>query len=120
MIKRVVIAGSRNYNDYVEAKKYIDFCISSIRKEHTIIILSGGCRGADLLGESYAKENGMKIERFPANWNKYGKSAGVIRNRQMAVTCDYVICFWDGASRGTKSMIELALKLKKRIKVKQI
>ncbi len=120
MVKRVVIAGCRDFHDYTEAKKYIDFCISSIRKTYTIIILSGGCRGADLLGERYAKENGMQIERFPAEWNKYGKSAGIIRNRQMAASCDYVICFWDGQSRGTKSMINLALEMNKPIKIKQI
>ena len=60
MIKRIVIAGSRDYNNYDEAKNYIDFCISRIRKNYDIIIVSGGCRGADMLGERYAKENGFK------------------------------------------------------------
>lgn len=120
MIKRVVIAGCRDYSNYEEAKPYIDFCLSNIRKENNIIILSGHANGADLIGEMYAKENGFKVEIYPANWNKYGRSAGPIRNRQMAEVCDYVICFWDGKSRGTKSMIEFAREFNKPIRIKKI
>lgn len=72
------------------------------------------------MGEKYAKENGFKIEYFPAEWNKYGESAGPKRNFEMAKSCDYVICFWDGNSNGTKYMIEFAKKLNKPIKVKRI
>ena len=120
MIKRIVIAGCRDFNDYKEAKEYIDFCISNIRKGNEIIIVSGGASGADALGERYAKENGFKIERYPAEWEKYGRSAGPKRNEIMAKICDYVICFWDGKSRGTKSMIEYAKKYGKPIRIKQI
>lgn len=59
MIKRIVIAGCRDYTNYDEAKEYIDFCLSNIRKENKIIIISGGAKGADALGERYAKENGF-------------------------------------------------------------
>ena len=120
MIKRVVIAGCRDYNNYDEAKPYIDFCLSNIRKENNIIIVSGGASGADALGQRYAKENGFTIERYPAEWHKYGKSAGPKRNDKMAKICDYVICFWDGKSRGTKSMINYARKYGKPIKIKTI
>lgn len=120
MIKRIVIAGSRDYNNYDEAKSYIDFCISRIRKNYDIIIVSGGCRGADIIGERYAEENGFEIERYPALWEKYGKSAGPKHNEIMAEVCDYAICFWDGKSRGTKSMIEYAKKIGKPIKIKYI
>lgn len=120
MIKRVVIAGCRSYNNYREAKEYIDFCISNIRKENRIVILSGCASGADALGERYAKENGFKAEKYPADWKKYGRSAGPRRNKQMAEISDYVICFWDGKSSGTKSMIEYALLYKKPLKIKKI
>ncbi len=120
MIKRIVIVGSRDYNNYDEAKSYIDFFISRIRKNYDIIIVSGGCRRADIIGERYAKENGFKIERYPALWGKYSKSAGPRRNRQMAEISDYIICFWDGKSSGTKSMIEYAKKIGKPIKIKYI
>ena len=120
MIKRVVIAGCRNYNNYDEAKEYIDFCLSNIRKENDIIIVSGCASGADKIGERYAKENGFKVEQYPADWEKYGKSAGPRRNRQMAEVADYVICFWDGQSRGTRSMIEYTKICNKPIKIKII
>ena len=120
MVKRVVIAGCRDYNDYKEAKEYIDFCLSNIRKENEIVIVSGCATGADALGERYAKENGFKVEKYPADWATYGKSAGPRRNKQMAAISDYVICFWDGKSRGTKSLIDFAKELEKPVRIKKI
>ena len=120
MIKRVVIAGCRHYEDYENAKAYIEMCIKDIKEEHTLIFLSGGCRGADMLGERYAAENGFHIERYEAEWGKYGKSAGPKRNLQMAKAGDYIICFWDGKSRGTASMIGYAKELNKPLRVKRI
>lgn len=120
MIKRIVVAGCRDYNDYNDAKEYIDMCIREIRKRHTLVFLSGGCRGADMLGERYARENGFEIEKYYADWQRYGKSAGPKRNLKLAKACDYVICFWDGKSRGTASMISCAKKLQKPIKIKMI
>ncbi len=118
--KRIVIAGSRNYNNYNEAKAYIDFCISNIRNEYNIIVISGGAKGADTLGERYANENGFTIERYLPDWRQHGKKAGPIRNREMAEVADYVICFWDGRSRGTKSMIEYSKQLNKPLKIKKV
>ncbi|MBE6562618.1 MAG: DUF2493 domain-containing protein [Ruminococcaceae bacterium] len=120
MIKKVVIAGCRYYNDYEEAKAYIDSYLSDIVKEHTVVIVSGGASGADLIGERYALEHGLAIERYPADWKKYGRSAGPIRNQQMAKVCDFVICFWDGQSRGTRSMIDCAKKMGKDVYIKKI
>lgn len=120
MIKRIVVAGCRNYNNYNEAKAYIDFCISEIKEKYTLIFVSGGCRGADSIGERYAKENGYEIERYPAEWQKYGKAAGPKRNEQMARAADYIICFWDGKSKGTASMINYAKRYNKPIKIKRI
>lgn len=120
MIRRIVIARSRNYNNYEEAKRYIDFCISDIKKQYTLVFMSGGCYGTDKIGEKYAFERGYKIERYPAKWEEYGKGAGPRRNRIMAEKCDYVICFWDGESKGTKSMIEYAKIFGKPLKIKII
>lgn len=75
---------------------------------------------ANSIGERYAKDNGFRVEKHPADWEKYGRAAGPIRNREMAEISDYVICFWDGKSRGTKSMIDYAKKLNKSIKIKII
>ena len=98
----------------------IDFCLSNIRDENNIVILSGCASGADAIGERYAKENGFKVEKYPADWETYGRSAGPKRNKQMAEVCDYVICFWDEKSKGTKSMINYAIKYKKPLMVKKI
>ncbi|MEE1198209.1 MAG: DUF2493 domain-containing protein [Acutalibacteraceae bacterium] len=120
MIKRIVIAGCRDYNNYDEAKLYIDFCLSDIKKEYDIIIVSGCASGADAIGERYAKENGFEVEKCPADWRKYGRSAGPRRNEQMARISDIIICFWDEKSKGTKSMIYYAKKHNKPLKIKKI
>ena len=120
MVKRVVIAGCRDYNNYDEAKAYIYFCLSNIRKENNIVIVSGCASGADAIGERYAKENGFKVEKYPADWKTYGRSAGPRRNKQMAEVSDYVICFWDEKSRGTKSMLDFAREYNKPIRIKKI
>ena len=120
MIKRVVIAGCRDYNNYDKAKAYIDCCLCDIIEDNEIVIVSGGACGADALGERYAKEKGFKLEKYPADWKKYGRSAGPKRNEQMAKICDCVICFWDGKSRGTRSMIEYAKKYGKPVRIKNI
>ncbi len=120
MLKRILIAGGRDYNNYPEAQEFIDSCLGELKNEYEIIIVSGCCRGADKLGERYAAEHGYKTERFPADWDTYGKSAGPIRNREMAKVSDIVICFWNGTSRGTKSMIEFAKKLGKKVYIKSI
>lgn len=120
MTKKIVVSGCRDYNNYEEAKRYIGVCISRIKLEYNLIFVSGVCRGADLLGERYAEENGYLIERYPAEWNKFGKKAGHLRNQKMAQTGDFFICFWDGKSAGTKSMIDLINALKKPIRIIKI
>lgn len=77
MIKRIIIAGSRNYNDYEEASAFIDSCLVEIRKKYTIIIISGGSRGADAIGEQYAIANGFNIEKYPADWKRYAEARGL-------------------------------------------
>ncbi len=118
--RRVVVAGCRDYSNYEEASAFIDACLQELKEEYEIIIVSGGAVGADALGERYAAENGLKLERHPADWKTYGRSAGPIRNRQMAELCDYAVCFWDGESRGTKSMIDSAKKCGKTVFIKEI
>lgn len=120
MIKRVAVAGCRKYENYEEAKEYIDFCIREIRKKYTLIFVSGGCRGADALGERYAAENGFKTEIYQAKWEKYGRAAGPERNKKIAEISDYIICFWDGQSKGTKSLLRFAEKAGKPVKIKLI
>lgn len=120
MKKYLLVAGCRNFYDYDTAKKFIDACVANIRKEYKIVIVSGGAAGADALGERYAEEHGFAIKKYLPNWEKYGRSAGPRRNREMVERADYVICFWDGKSRGTKSTIDFATEANKPLRVKHI
>lgn len=102
---KVIVAGGREFNDYELLKSKLDFYLS---KRSDVEIVSGTCSGADTLGERYADEKGLPVKRFPADWNKYGKSAGYKRNVQMAEYADACIVFWNGTSRGSKLMIDIA------------
>ena len=79
---KVIIAGSRDFYDYNMLKQFCDKVLCNIKN---IEIVSGTAGGTDRLGERYAKENGYKLTKFPADWNKYGKPAGYIRNEQMGL-----------------------------------
>lgn len=72
------------------------------------VVLSGGARGIDKMGEDWAVQHGLPIDIYPALWNKHGKAAGPIRNARMAENADALVAFWDGESRGTRNMIEEA------------
>lgn len=105
---KVIIAGGRYFDNYELLKQKADFFLSNKRTTHEVVIVSGHATGADSLGERYAAERGYKVELFPADWNAYGKSAGIRRNKQMAEIANALIAFWDGQSRGTKNMIDEA------------
>ncbi len=111
---KVIVAGSRTFNDYDLVERTMDDLFGS----NEIEIISGGANGADKLGERYAKENGLKLYIFPADWNKYGKQAGAIRNKEMAEIGTHLVAFWDGKSKGTKMMIDIAGK--KGLKIETI
>ena len=87
----------------------IDGAIEEIDWQITEIV-SGGAKGVDKLGEDWAEANYMSLKIFPANWYKYGKSAGYKRNEEMAEYADALIAIWDGKSKGTKHMIDIAKK----------
>lgn len=75
-----------------------------------MIVISGAAPGADTLGSDWAVVNWTGLEEYPADWNTHGKKAGIIRNQEMAEKADVLVAFWDGESRGTKHMIDTALK----------
>lgn len=107
---KVIIAGSRSINSYDTINQAI---VSSKFDIDTVI--SGTARGVDTLGEQWASFNDRHVERFPADWSKYGKSAGYKRNEQMASVADALIAVWDGKSKGTKHMIDIMNKLGKKV-----
>lgn len=109
---RIIVAGGRDFNDVGLLSKSLDKLLTGLNDD--IQIISGAARGADSLGEEYAVKNGYQVAVFPADWNRHGKRAGYLRNMQMAQyairdACKgMLVAFWDGESRGTKHMIELA------------
>lgn len=105
---RVIIAGTRYFNDYELLRTSCNNLLSVKQRTHSVVIISGTARGADQMGERYARERGFQLRRFPAAWEQYGKSAGHIRNAKMADNADALIAFWDGESKGTKNMIDNA------------
>ena len=107
---KVIVAGSREFYDYSLLKDFLDNCFTLRRNCSEIV--SGTARGADKFGERYAQEHNLAIKRFPADWEKYGKAAGHIRNRQMAEYADACVVFWDGQSKGSANMVKVALELK--------
>ena len=111
---KVIIAGSRNFNDYNSLKNKLDIILKN-QKEVTIV--SGTARGADRLGERYAEENHHKLEKYPAMWDIYGKKAGYIRNEEVAKFSDACVVFWDGKSKGTKHMIDIAKNFKLNLRI---
>ena len=116
---KITIGGCRDYNDYNEFKKFVDDYIKQLNTDE-IIIISGHCSGVDMMAERYAEEKGLKTEIFPADWKRYGKAAGPVRNKTMVDNCDRVIAFWDNKSRGTASLIKYAEKMGKEIVIKII
>lgn len=105
---RVIIAGGRDFSDYELLKEKCDDFLKDKFLTYQVIVVSGMAKGADALGVCYAEERGLTVEPHPANWKVNGRSAGYIRNAEMAECADALIAFWDGQSRGTNHMITMA------------
>ena len=111
---RIIVAGSRDFDDYsllkLTLKEYINGL--DIADLSQVVIISGAARGADTLGEYFAYDYKIAVRKFPAKWDEIGKRAGWVRNAEMAKYAaekhGVLFAFWDGKSRGTKNMIDLA------------
>lgn len=111
---RIIVCGGKTDLGQEVYDKYISSVLKELCAEDCEIV-SGGCRGADLAGERYAAEHGFALKRFPAEWKKYGKAAGMKRNAEMITYISQssksaVIAFWNGESRGTGFTITQAQK----------
>lgn len=107
---KIIIAGTRTVTDYSVVCRAVESSGFDIS-----MVVSGGARGVDTLGERWAREHGAHFIRMPADWGRHGKSAGMKRNREMARYADGLVAIWDGRSRGTKGMIDTMFVLKKPI-----
>ena len=108
---KLIVAGGRDFSDYdllAEKLDNIRYVVWDQDIADDLEIVCGKARGADTLGETWAKKNHVGVKYFPADWDRYGKSAGYRRNGEMAEYGDALLAFWDGESKGTAHMINLA------------
>ncbi len=110
MKNKLAVIGSRSFKIYSLLKGELNLLEFSE-------IVSGGAQGADSLASLYGKENNIPVVVFLPDWKLYGKSAGMIRNKQIVDYCDELIAFWDGSSKGTLSAINLAKKQNKKVTI---
>lgn len=102
-----MITGCRTWANHFIIRR----ALSELPRQTTLI--HGGCRGADMIADEAARSLGLSVEIFLADWEKLGKKAGPIRNRQMAEKCSRAIAFWDLESAGTRDAIQQVLLLRK-------
>lgn len=117
-----MIVGSRGYTDYGAFKAKCDALLAG---KTDIEIVSGGASGTDAMAERYARELGYSLQIFPADWSRYGKRAGYVRNREMHAYISTfaergVIAFWDGTSKGTAQSFALAKEFDNPIRIVRI
>lgn len=114
---KLIIAGGRDFHGFkgMWPAESVDLCIS--KPDLVTEVVCGLANGGDRCGKIWARKNKKPIKPFPADWEQYGKSAGYRRNAEMAEYADCLLAFWDGESKGTKHMIDLAKKAGLTIKV---
>jgi hypothetical protein len=110
---KISITGSREFDNYDFFKIKL---LEIIQKENlnNFSIVSGGAKGIDLLAKQFAIENKIEIFEILPDWKKYGKSAGLIRNKEIIEKSDFNIIFWNSKSKGTKFNIDYCIKNNKK------
>ena len=108
---KVAIVGSRRYGKLRQVREYV------ANLPDDTIVVSGGARGVDETAEGAARERGLTVHSFPADWWRHGRGAGFIRNREIVFACDELVAFWDGQSRGTLNSVGLAREAGKHVRV---
>lgn len=124
-IIKLGIVGSREFPNSEDVREYISQLVNkplvynnlTNLLERPYIIVSGGAQGVDTWAETMALKLGFKTEIYKADWDKLGKSAGWIRNKQIVDVCDKIVAFWDGESKGTKMTIDLAIQAGKPVDI---
>lgn len=109
---RVAIVGSRDYPNL----EHVDAYVESLPTD--TVVVSGGARGVDTRAAARARERGLCVEEYLADWERFGRAAGMIRNKKVLDVCERVVAFWDGSSRGTAHTIREAIKRGLRVEVK--
>lgn len=107
---RVIVAGSRDFSEYDLMSRELDKLFNESKEfaGHDVKIISGMADGADSLAIRYADERKLTKILFPANWKRFSRVAGFLRNEDMLSVATHLVVFWDGKSSGTNHMIEIA------------
>jgi hypothetical protein len=107
----LMVCGSRNEFD---KNSVFSILRDEIKNNKYDCIIQGGCSNSpDIFASMFGEENGLVVGEFQANWNKFGKKAGIVRNELMVKLATKVILFWDEKSRGTKSVLDFCRKYSK-------
>lgn len=103
---KLIVAGGRDFNqpDYMDRTLFA--LADGPYKDKAVSIVCGGARGADQLGYEFAQKMMVKVYLMEADWDRYGKRAGFMRNEDMGRFADGLVAFWDNKSKGTKHMID--------------
>ena len=106
---KLAIVGSRNIND----KKFVTRLLNAYRFLFNIpkLVISGGARGIDTFAEQWANDNNIETKIFLPDWDKFGKQAGILRNKDIISECNICLAIWDGQSHGTLNDIQLCEEL---------
>jgi hypothetical protein len=99
---RVAIVGSRDFPWLGDVTRYVNLL------DEFTVVLSGGARGVDRVAAQAARARGMEVQEYLADWEQYGKRAGMLRNAELVYSADFVMAFWDGESPGTKNALDHA------------
>lgn len=115
---RLIIAGSRSITDIEHVQQVMRFAVSA--GCCLIEVVSGCAPGVDQLGEQWAAQNGIPVRQFPADWARYPRRAGRMRNAEMANYADALVAIWDGASSGTRHMVQTMQALGKPVYIHKV
>ena len=103
---KLIVAGGRDFTDQRLLERNILELANGIYADKALSLVSGMAQGADQMAYLFACKHNVVVYQFPADWDRYGKRAGYLRNETMAKFADGLLAFWDGQSKGTRHMIE--------------
>ena len=105
---KVAVIGSRTFSNQNQMFSVLD----KLKITH---LVSGGARGADSLAEQWAHQKKIPVTVYKPDWERFGKSAGFLRNYDIIQDAELVVAFWDGTSKGTEHSIKYAKRINKPI-----
>ena len=108
--KPVIVTGGR---DFKPLKEHYDWLENELRYQKANLVITGDAAGADAFGNRVAVKMGLKTQRVPANWSRFGRRAGPMRNEEMSEKANVLIAFPGGD--GTKNMCDIMIKQKKKV-----